>query len=105
MAGLQALAKYQFKECIAAAVGLAKTQGGHGSEHRTGEIMKIISSYGAAAKSQIPAMKEIIVIFDQDTAAGAFPKSLNKVRCDAVNDAIRTIEAATTQPELRSIKR
>jgi hypothetical protein len=105
MAGLKALAKYHFKEGIAAAVGLAKTQGGHGSETRTGEIMKIIAGYGAAAKPQIPAMREIIVMFDKDTAAGAFPPSLNKDRVAAVEDAIRSIETASTQPELRSIRR
>jgi hypothetical protein len=105
MAGLKALAKYHFKEGMAAAVGLARTQGGHGSETRTGEIMKIIISYGAAAKPQIPALKELIVMFDQETAAGAFPSGLNKDRTGAVEDAIRAIESATTQPELRSIKR
>ncbi len=105
MAGLRALTKYHFKEGMAAAVDLAKTQGGHGSETRTGEIMKILTSYGAAAKSQIPAMREIIVTFDQDTAARLFPPSLNKDRVGAVEEAIRAIETATTQPELRSIKR
>lgn len=105
MAGLKALTKYHFKEGIAAAVGLAKTQGGHGSETRTGEIMKIIESYGAAAKPQIPALREVIAIFDKETAAGAFPPSLNQDRVGAVENAIRSIETATTQPELRSIKR
>ena len=105
MAGLKALTKYHFKEGIAAAVGLAKTQGGHGSENRTGEIMKIIAGYGAAAKSQIPALKELIVMFDKDTAAGAFPPDLNKRRVGAIEETIRLIETATTQPELRSIKR
>lgn len=105
MAGLKTLTKYHFKEGIAAAVGLAKTQGGHGSETRTGEIMQIIAGYGTAAKSQIPAMKEIIVMFDKDTAAGVFPPSLNKNRVGAVEDAIRSIQTATTQPEMRSIKR
>jgi hypothetical protein len=105
MAGMKALTKYQFKEGLVAAVGLAKTQGGHGSETRTGEIMKIITAYGTAAKSQIPALREIIVMFDKDTAAGAFPPSLNKDRVGDVEAAIRSIEAATTQPELRSIKR
>ncbi len=104
MAGLKALTKYHFKEGIAAAVGLAKTQGGHGSETRTGEIMKIVAGYGAAAKPQIPALKELIVMFNNDTAAGAFPSSLNKDRVGAVEDAIRSIETASTQPELRSIK-
>jgi HEAT repeat protein len=105
MAGLKALAKYHFKEGIAAAAELAKTQGGHGSESRTGEIMKIITSYGKAAKPQIPALREVIVVFNRDTERGDFPPSLNRDRVGAVEEAIRSIETATTQPELRSVRR
>ena len=42
MGGFKALTKYHFKEGIEAGVDFAKTQGGHGSESRTGEIMKEI---------------------------------------------------------------
>jgi hypothetical protein len=105
MAGLNALAKYHFKECLPAAADLAITQGGHGSERRTGEIMKIIASYGAAAKPQIPALRKVIESFNRDTERREFPPSLNLVRVGAVEDTIRSIETATTQPELRSIKR
>jgi hypothetical protein len=104
MAGLQALTKYHFKEGIAAAVGLAKTQGGHGSESRTGEIMKLITGYGSAAKPQIPALKELIASLNADVEDKAFPGDLNKLRVGAVEDAIKAIEAATTHPKLRSIK-
>ncbi len=104
MAGLKALTKYHFEEGISAAVGLAKTQGGHGSETRTGEIMKIITGYGAAARPQIPALKDLIVSLNRDAERGEFPSSLNKDRVRAVEDAIRLIEAATTQPDLRSIR-
>jgi hypothetical protein len=105
MAGLNALAKYHFKECLPAAADLAKTQGGHGSERRTGEIMKIINSYGAAGKPQIPALREVIASFNRDTERREFPSSLNLVRVAAIEDTIHAIETATTQPELRSIKR
>jgi Family of unknown function (DUF6288)/HEAT repeats len=105
MAGLKALTKYYFKEGIAAAVGLAKTQGGHGSETRTGEIMKIITGYGAAARPQIPALKDLIVSLNREAERGEFPSSLNKDRVRAVEEAIKLIEAATTQPELRTIKK
>ena len=104
MAGLNALAKYHFKECLPAAAALAITQGGHGSESRTGEIMKIISSYGMAAKPQIPALREVIASFNRETERGEFPPDLNRDRVGAVEDAIRSIETATTQPELRSVK-
>ena len=103
MAGMKALTKYHFKEGIAAAIGLAMTQGGHGSETRTGQIMKIIIGYGAAAKPQIPALKDLIVSLNREAERGEFPSSLNKDRVRAVEDAIQLIEAATTQPELRSI--
>ena len=104
MAGLKALAKYHFKECLPAAAALAETQGGHGSESRTGEIMKIIASYGTAAKTQIPALQKVIASFNRDTERGEFPGSLNLVRVGAIEDTIKAIESATTQPELRTIK-
>jgi hypothetical protein len=105
MAGLKALAKYHFVECLPAAAALAETQGGHGSESRTGEIMKIIASYGTAAKPHIPALRKVIESFNRDTERREFPGSLNLVRVGAIEETIRAIESATTQPELRSIKR
>ena len=104
MGGFKALAKYHFKEGIDAGVEFAKTQGGHGSERRTGEIMKEIVSYGAAARGAVPGLKELIVSFNEQCARGEYPKGeLNDRRVGAVEDAIKAIEAATTQPELRSI--
>jgi hypothetical protein len=104
MGGLKALAKYHFKEGIEAGVIFAKTQGGHGSQKRTGEIMKEIVSYGAAAREAVPGLKELIVYFNDECKAGRFPKGpLNQTRIDSVEEAIKAIEAAKTQPELRSI--
>lgn len=104
MAGFRALAKYQFKEAIAAGVHFAKTQGGHGSESRTGEIMKRIVTYGTAAREAIPGLRELIVSLNEQCDKGEFPKGeLNDRRVNAVKDAIKSIEAATTQPELRNI--
>ncbi|MEI6810332.1 MAG: DUF6288 domain-containing protein, partial [bacterium] len=104
MGAFKALAKYHFKEGIEAGVILAKTQGGHGSEGRTGVIMKEIMSYGTAAREAIPGLKELIVQFNTECANHQFPGGeLNNRRVGAVEEAIRTIETATTQPELRSI--
>ena len=104
MGGFKALTKYHFKEGIEAGVLFAKTQGGHGSEKRTGEIMKELASYGAAARSAVPALKELIVALNDQCKRGEFPGGeLNKRRVSAVEDAIKSIEAATTQPELRTI--
>ncbi|MCF7676426.1 MAG: DUF6288 domain-containing protein [Akkermansiaceae bacterium] len=103
MAGLKALTKYHFEEGIAAAVGLAITQGGHGSESRTGEIMKMITGYGSAAKPQIPALRELIASFNAEVERGEYPGGeLNKLRVGAVEDAIKAIEAAKDHPPLRS---
>jgi hypothetical protein len=104
MAGLKALTKYHFQEGIAAAVGLAKTQGGHGSESRTGEIMKMIAGYGSAAKSQIPALRQLIVSLNSEVENKEFPGDLNKLRVGAVEDAIKAIEAAKDHPQLRSTR-
>jgi HEAT repeat protein len=102
MAGLQALTKYHFKEGIAAAVGLAFTQGGHASESRTGEIMKMITGYGSAAKPQIPALKELIASLNAEVENREFPGDLNNQRVGAVEEAIKAIEAAKDHPPLRS---
>jgi hypothetical protein len=104
MGGFKALTKYHFKEGIEAGVEFARTQGGHGSESRTGEIMNAIASYGAAARGAIPQLKELIVMFNQQVEDREFPGGeLNQRRVTAVEEAIASIEAATTQPELRSI--
>ncbi len=104
MGGFKALTKYHFKEGIEAGVMFAKTQGGHGSQKRTGEIMKELVSYGKAARVAIPGLKDLIVFFNAECEAGRFPKgALNQMRIDAVEESIQAIETATTQPELRSI--
>lgn len=104
MGGFKALTKHRFKEGIEAGVNFAKTQGGHGSENRTAEIMKEIVAYGSAAKPVIPALRELIEIFNDQVKQREFPGGeLNQRRVGAVEDAIRSIEAATSQPELRTI--
>ena len=104
MGGFKALTKYHFKEGVEAGVIFAKTQGGHGSESRTGEIMKGIVSYGSAAREAVPGLKELIVALNDQCKRGEFPAGeLNDRRVNAVEEAIKAIESATTQPELRSI--
>ena len=104
MGAFKALTKYHFKEGIPLGVEFAKTQGGHGSERRTGEIMKQLVSYGTAAREAVPGLRELIVAFNAEVAAKNFPGGEpNAKRVNAVEDAIKAIEAATTQPELRSI--
>jgi len=104
MGAFKALTKYRFKEGIAAGVLFARTQGGHGSENRTGVIMKELMAYGSAAREAIPALKELIAEFNAQVKRNEFPGGeLNDRRVSAVREAIQAIEAATTQPELRHI--
>ncbi|HEY3320595.1 MAG TPA: DUF6288 domain-containing protein [Planctomycetota bacterium] len=106
MGGFKALTKYHFKEGIDAGVVFARTQGGHGSESRTGLIMKEIESYGTAAREAIPALKELIVFLNEQVKKGEFPGGeLNKRRITAVEAAIASIEVATEQPQLRTINK
>jgi Family of unknown function (DUF6288)/HEAT repeats len=105
MGGFKALTKFKYKEGIEMGVLFAKTQGGHGSENRTGEIMKEIVGYGSAARSVIPELRELIESFNAQVKRREFPDgpSLNGKRVKAVAEAIAAIEAATDHPELRSI--
>jgi hypothetical protein len=104
MGALRALTKFHYKEAIEAGIIFAKTQGGHGSESRTGEIMKEIVSYGSAARQAVPGLKDVIVTLNDQCKRGEYPAGeLNDRRIGAVEAAIKAIEAAKTQPELRSI--
>ena len=105
MGGFKALTKYHFKEGLEAGVEFAKTQGGHGSESRTGVIMKEIIGYGTAARAVLPQLKQLIEQFNGEWKAGHFPAGCNTQRVTSVEDAIKAIETATTQPELRSIRK
>lgn len=105
MGAFKALTKYRFVEGIEAGVIFAQAQGLHGSENRTGEIMKELMKYGKAARKTVPALKELIVDFNEQCRKHEFPAGeLNNRRVAAVQQAIKTIEAATTQPELRRLK-
>ena len=102
MGGFKALSKFHFKEGIEAGIALAKTQGGYGSESRTGEIMKVLVGYGQAAQPAIPQLRELIAELNEQVKRREFPGDLNKRRVGDVEAAIAAIAAATTQPELRS---
>ena len=105
MGGMKALVKYHFKEGIDACVILAKFQGGHGSETRTGEIMKDLVGYGRAARKVVPELRALIVQFNDECRSGGFPEDCNKMRVASLKEAIKAIEAAKDEPKMRSIGR
>ncbi len=100
LAGLKALSKYHFQEGIRVAVKFAATQSNHGSENRMGEIMKELLGYGAAAKVVLPDLKKLVI---QSNTDPDFPDWAKERRTASVVEAIKALEAATDQPELRSI--
>jgi len=105
MGAFKALAKYNYVESIAAGIIFAKSQGGHGSRRRTGEILKEVVKFGKAARSAVPQLKELVVFFNNQVNNNTFPVEPNKQRVASVETAIKSIEAATTQPVLRSLKK
>ena len=105
MGAFKALAKYNYIECIDAGIQFAMTQGGHGSESRTGVIMEEIMEFGTAARGALPKLKELVELFNNEAKNNIFPVEPNQRRVASVEAAIKSIKAATTQPELRSIKK
>ncbi len=71
---------------------------------RNVELMKGIIPFGTAAREAIPGLKELINELNAQCDRGEFPKgALNNRRVGDVMNAITAIEAATTQPELRTV--
>ena len=67
--------------------------------------MKEIVRYGSAAQEAIPGLKALIVDFNDQVKRKEYPGGeLNDRRVNAVEAAIKAIEAATEHPALRSIK-
>ena len=58
-----------------------------------------------AAREAVPQLRQLLNDLNEQCAKGEFPAGeLNNRRTGAVADAIKTIEAAKDQPELRTIK-
>ena len=64
-----------------------------------------LTSYGSAAKPQIPALRELIASFNAEVERREYPGGeLNNRRVGAVEEAIKSIEGAKDHPPLRSTK-
>lgn len=68
--------------------------------------MKEKLKYGSSARCAIPALKELKDDMNAQVNRGEFPGGeLNQRRVGAIDEAIQSIESATTHPELRSIQK
>jgi len=102
MEGLRLLAKHHIREGIEACVKYTRTQNPWASEKRTPELMKVLLSYGAQAKSAIPELKRIADRFERGEKN--FPRKLSLQKAKVVRETIRAIEASQEHPELMRIE-
>jgi HEAT repeat protein len=100
VAGLQLLAKHHVKEGMRVCIDYARNQNPWASENRMWEIMTALKAYGAAAKEVLPDLRELVTYCKNEKD---FPDDCKKKKTEAVEDAIKAIEAAKDQPQLRSI--
>ena len=102
IAGLEVLAAHHIAEGIPACADYIREQNKWASEHRTPQILKILLSYGAHAKSVIPHLEETTALFDKGEEN--FPAHLSKQKAANLREAIASITAATESPKLRKLR-
>jgi hypothetical protein len=100
--GLRILASHRIEDGILACVNYTRDQNPWDSQDRTPELMKILLSYGAHAKSVIPELTKIADYFENDEPD--FPPELMARKAKSVRETIRAIEASTDTPKLLRIK-
>jgi hypothetical protein len=100
--GLKVLASHHIEEGLQACADYLRTQNPWASEHRTPEILEILSPYGAQAQRILPHLRETAALFDKGEKD--FPKNLSERKAKAVREAIEQIEAAQERPELKRLK-
>lgn len=100
--GLKVLSKHHIKEGIGACVNYTTAQNPWASQKRTPELMKILVTYGAQAKSVVPDLKKIAARFEKGEPD--FPRALSLQKAEAVREAIRAIETSNDYPELLGIE-
>jgi len=99
--GLKVLAAHHIEEAIQASADYLRTQNPWASEHRTPEILEILTLYGAEAQRVAPHLRQTAAMFDRGQPN--FPKHLSKQKAKAVWEAIEKIEAAQDRPDLKRL--
>jgi hypothetical protein len=100
--GLRLLAQHRIEEGIGACVSYTRNQNPWDSQERTPELMKVLLSYGAHAKSVIPELTKIADYFEKEEKD--FPKELMLMKAKCVRETMRAIQASTEAPELNHLK-
>ena len=97
LGGLAYLAKHHIREGIPLAVQLIEPDR-WGQGRRYGPCLKALESYGSAAKSQLPALREIEAQLASRNTGKKPDPNLTRIR-----QAISSIESATTAPTLQDL--
>jgi hypothetical protein len=99
--GLKVLASHHIEEGMQASADYLRTQNPWASEHRTPEILEVLTLYGAEAQRVVPHLRETAAMFDRGETN--FPKHLSMQKAKAVWEAIENIEAAQDRPDLKRL--
>ena len=100
--GLRLLAKHRLEEGIRACVNYTRDQNPWDSQERTPELMKVLLSYGAHAKSVIPELTKIADYFEKEEKD--FPPELMIMKAKCVRETIRAINVSKESPQLIRLK-
>ncbi|MEO7317635.1 MAG: HEAT repeat domain-containing protein [Chthoniobacteraceae bacterium] len=102
LAGLEVLAAHHIEEGIQACADYIRNQNPWASQERIHPILKTLVTYGAAAQSVLPHLRETAAMFD--AGEKDFPKALSIQKAEALRAAIAKIEASQDKPELNRIR-
>jgi HEAT repeat protein len=100
--GLKTLAQHRIEEGMTACVDYILNQNIWASQIRTPELLNILVTYGANAKSVLPQLNQAAEQFDKGVPG--FPPHMSVGKAAAVRKAIADIQAATDKPVLIKIK-
>jgi hypothetical protein len=108
-AGLETLVKNRFTEAIPLLAEYVRTMKQHGSQKRIYKVMEMLQSYGAAAKSALPSLRESRKYYEENLGPGKpleFPTWARNEFMKGLDEGIAAIERSTETPgDLQSLKR
>ena len=106
-AGLEVLVKNRFTDALPLLAEYVRTMKQHGSQKRIYKVMAMLTSYGAAAKAELPKLYEARKYYEKNLGPGKpleFPTWAQEKFMKGLNEGIAAIEQATQTPnDLRSL--
>jgi hypothetical protein len=97
--GLRVLAAHHLAAGLRASADYLRQQNPWASEHRTPEILEVLTSYGAHAQAVLPQLDALAT--EWSNGEPNFPRQLSRQKAAAVRAAMEKIRASTDRPELK----